>query len=85
VQPLALSDSQITSIMQLSRPLLPHQRIKFVELLATKLDGHGEIGDGELHRICRQLQRELFDPPDTGVGQPHHGRKLVARRSAVEA
>ena len=35
-QPLALTDEQITTIMQLSRPLLPDQRTAFVELLAAK-------------------------------------------------
>jgi hypothetical protein len=61
--PLALTDAQITAVMQLSRPLLPAQRTAFVELLAAKLNGHREIGDGLLYQICRDLQRELFSPP----------------------
>jgi hypothetical protein len=70
-QPIALTDSQITTVMQLSRPLLPDQRIAFVELLTSKLNGHrGEIGDGVLYQICRQLQRELFDPPTLTNGVP---------------
>jgi hypothetical protein len=54
-----------TSIMQLSRPLAPDQRTAFLEMLADKLRGRGELGDGELHLICRQLLRErgLFSPP----------------------
>jgi hypothetical protein len=71
--------------MQLSRPLLPDQRIAFVELLTSKLNGHREIGYGQLHRLCRDLIKEhrLFDLPlNVHVGQPHHG---VRKRSAVEA
>jgi hypothetical protein len=64
LSPLALSDDQITSIMQLSRPLQPDQRTAFLEMLATKLQGQTELGDGALYRICRELQREVLDPPD---------------------
>jgi hypothetical protein len=68
--PLKLTDSQITTVMQLSRPLLPDQRVAFVELLTAKLNGHREIGDGMLYQLCRELQRELFPPPF----EEHYGR-----------
>jgi hypothetical protein len=42
--PLALTDAQITTIMQLSRPLLPAQRVVFLEI-AAKLNRRSEIGD----------------------------------------
>jgi len=58
--PLALSDSQITAVMALARPLLPSQRTAFLELLAAKLDGQREPGDGALYRICRELQRQVL-------------------------
>jgi hypothetical protein len=62
-QPIALTDLQITSIMQLARPLTPPQRAMFLELLAAKLNGRREIGDGALFRLCRELVREAFSPP----------------------
>jgi hypothetical protein len=62
-RPLTLSDSEISTVMALSRPLSPDQRTAFVELLAAKLNGHREIGDGMLYQLCRDLQRELFSPP----------------------
>jgi hypothetical protein len=43
--------------------------LAFARLLA-KLNGQRELGDGALYRLCRELQRELFDPPL----QSHHGR-----------
>jgi hypothetical protein len=77
--PLALTDAQLTTIMGLARPLSPSQRTTFLEVLADKLRGRGELGDGELHLICRQLLREhgLFDPPlET---EPHHHRERVGK------
>jgi hypothetical protein len=66
--PLALTDEQITTLMQLARPLLPDQRTAFLKMLATRLNGHRELGDGALYRLCRELQREVFDPPTFGSG-----------------
>jgi hypothetical protein len=60
---LSLSDSQITTIMGLARPLSPAQRIAFLEMVAAKLNGQRDIGDGAIFRLCRDLQKELFDPP----------------------
>jgi hypothetical protein len=60
---VALSDAQLTAIMQLARPLSPDQRSTFLEMVATKLNGCGEIGDGALFRLCRELQRQVFSPP----------------------
>jgi hypothetical protein len=69
--PLALTDAQMTTVMQLARPLSPDQRTAFVELLAVNLNGHREIGDGALYQVCRDLQRELFSPPlETEPGHP---------------
>src|SRR5262245_33110671 len=53
--PLRLTDEQITTIMALARPLTPNQRSAFLEMLATKLDGRGELGDGQIYRACREL------------------------------
>jgi hypothetical protein len=62
--PLALSDTQLAAVMDLVRPLLPHQRTAFLEMLAAELNGRcEEIGDGRLYQLCRELQRRHFDPP----------------------
>ena len=78
--PLALTDSQLTAVMQLARPLSPRQRSTFLEMLAVRLNGRRELGDGQVHRICAELLREhkLFDPPlesHPGSGrQPGRGK-----------
>lgn len=77
--PLALTDLQVTTIMQLARPLAPDQRTAFLEMLAAKLNGRREIGDGELHRLVRTIIRDhnLFDAPlET---EPHHRAGKYAR------
>jgi hypothetical protein len=61
--PLRLSDDQISTIMQLSRPLQPNEPVMFFEMVAAKLQGRADVGDGALFRICRELQRELLIPP----------------------
>jgi hypothetical protein len=61
--PIALTDVQISTVMALARPLSPHQRIAFLEMVAAKLNGQRELGDGAIYRLCRELQRQLFDPP----------------------
>jgi hypothetical protein len=68
--PLALPDSQITTIMQLARPLQPQQRSTFLEMLAAKLNGQRELGDGAIYRLCRELQRRHYDPPVENRGRP---------------
>jgi hypothetical protein len=71
--PLALTDAQITTIMRIARPLSPPQRTAFLEMLAAKLNGQRELGDGEVYRLCRELQRQHFDPPiiDRGIASKY--------------
>jgi hypothetical protein len=65
--PLALSDAQVSAIMAVSRPLSPDQRSRFLEMLAAKLTGQRELGDGAIYRLCRELQREYFSPPTFNI------------------
>src|SRR3954452_16119205 len=71
--PLRLTDAQITTIMALSRPLSPDQRVAFLEMLVSRLNDQRELGDGEVYRLCRELQKEFFSPPqfntDHGVNR----------------
>jgi len=61
--PLALSDSEITSIMAAARPLQPRDRDAFVREVAAVLAVQPQLGDGIVGRICREIQRRYFDPP----------------------
>jgi hypothetical protein len=80
--PLALSDSQLDQIMRLAAPLQPGQRIIFLEMLAAKLNGQRELGDGVVYRAARELQREYFSPPDfaTDNGNKWGGAAVRTKR-----
>jgi hypothetical protein len=81
--PLALSDSQLTTIFALARPLQPGQRAVFLEMLAAKLNGQRELGDGAIYRLCRELQREYFSPPtfNSDGGGKWNGKAVRRARS----
>jgi hypothetical protein len=65
--PLAFTDTQLDVIMSYAAPLHPRLRRAFVEHVAVALGGM-PIGDGNLYRACRQVLKEMFDPPDLGSG-----------------
>jgi hypothetical protein len=69
-EPLRLSDLQVSTLMQLARPLQPAQRRIFVEMIAARLNGQREIGDGQLYQIARALQREVLGTPIERRGRP---------------
>jgi hypothetical protein len=63
---LVLSDSQIAQIALVARPLRPAERVTFMAALFQDLIMRrevGEVGDGELGRTLRELQRKYFVPP----------------------
>jgi hypothetical protein len=62
--PLALSDSQLDAVYRAAGPLAPAVRPAFLELVAQRLAGAGEIGDGTVARVCREAQARLWIPPD---------------------
>jgi hypothetical protein len=65
-EPLALSDSQLDEVMRLCRPLTPRCRDALLRILAHELRGRHDVGDGELHRISRDIinDNRLFDAPN---------------------
>jgi hypothetical protein len=52
-RPLGLTDDQRGAIMRLAAPLQPQCRDAFLRILAHKLRGKRDVGDGELHRVAR--------------------------------
>jgi hypothetical protein len=61
--PLAFTDSQLDAIFNAGRPLQPQEQQAFLAALGAMFQGRSEIGDGELGRAIRDLQREHFRPP----------------------
>jgi len=71
LSPPGFSDSQIDQLLLTLRPLTEVQREALLEDLAGILREAPHLGDGQLYRTLRDLQRRHFDPPAVdGVGAP---------------
>jgi hypothetical protein len=69
--PPGFSDSQIDQLLLTLRPLNEAQREALLEDLAGVLRQAPHLGDGQLYRTLRDLQRRHFDPPAPDrVGAP---------------
>jgi hypothetical protein len=62
-KPIALSDTQMDTIVRLAGPLPPPDRDVYLREVAAALDGgREEIGDGFAARVCAEVQRRLWHP-----------------------
>ena len=50
--------------MDACRPLRPHDRNAFLIALSIELERERQLGPGVVHRTCRNLQRQFFNPPN---------------------
>ena len=73
-RPLALTDSQLDTIFRMAAPLLDVDRALFLEDVARELGGLPELGDGIVARVCVQVQRKYWRPPEVGYGGPGSGK-----------
>ncbi len=62
---ISLTDSQFGYLTEITQPLEPADRSRFLEVLAGQLQGATEIGDGHLHRVATALLRtgQFWKPP----------------------
>jgi hypothetical protein len=68
--PLELSDAEMTLQTELAAPIDQRLRQDFLREVAVKLEAHPSvIGEGAIHRIARQVQREFWQPPQFGEGR----------------
>ena len=59
-----ITDAQQNTILHIAGPLQPSERVAFMAALAELLVGRRRsLGDGELMRELRTLQRAHFAPP----------------------
>ena len=74
--PLQLTDDEMSVLRRLAEPLDQQRRTQFLEEVAAELEAKrqaGEIGEGAVHRVARELQRKFFRP--AGL----HGRPAASR------
>jgi hypothetical protein len=67
---LKLTDSQQWQVIRAANPLDMLQRDAFLAALLQQFAGRTEIGDGELFRTLRELQRQHLRPP-SATHLPH--------------
>jgi hypothetical protein len=64
---LALSDQQMTRVMDAARHLPPRQRGQFLQAVAEQLRGRDHPGDRDLHRVLRAVSTDMEDERLTWV------------------
>jgi hypothetical protein len=62
---MILTDEQELAVIHATRPLQANERMTFMNALEALLAGRHEVGDGELFRALRDLQRKHFRPVET--------------------
>jgi len=51
-------------VMAAARPLPVKARAQFLTALAAELENQRQLGPGVVFRVCRDVQKRYFDPPD---------------------
>jgi hypothetical protein len=72
--PLALTDSEIATIMSACRPLSPTDRDAFLQHVAAALAAQPVVGDGVVSRICREVFKRHWVAPELDVKPAKYSR-----------
>ena len=72
-RPLALSDSEITTVMS-AAVLNVADRDAFLRSVAAALAAWPAIGDGAVARVCREIQSRYWRAPDLDERGPYGGK-----------
>ena len=59
MSPIALTDSELREVMQAAQMVPFDLRQVYLERLAEKLRGKGDLGDGLFHRVAYEVAREI--------------------------
>jgi predicted DNA-binding transcriptional regulator YafY len=68
-QPISLTDSELTAVMDAARPLQPRDRDRFLRAVARAIAELPEIGPGSVHRAIASVWRQHYDAPDLRIGE----------------
>ena len=67
--PLELSDAEMTLLTELAAPINQDLQQDFLRAVAVELEAHpSAIGEGEIHRVARRIQRQFWQPLQFGEG-----------------
>jgi hypothetical protein len=62
-QLLKLSDTELDIVFAAASPLALQARDLFLRHVAERLVAMPHLGDGVVHRMCAEVQRQHWDPP----------------------
>jgi hypothetical protein len=71
--PLQLNDDEMSVLLSLAGPIDQQRRPQFLQEVAAELEAKrqaGELGEGCVHRLARQIQRRYFTPPELPNASP---------------
>lgn len=71
--PLALTTEEMDLLLALAGPIDQQRRPQFLQEVAQEFEAKrqaGEIGEGLVHRLARQIQRRFFDPAQLPNASP---------------
>jgi hypothetical protein len=74
----ALTDYQRSILLAAAQPLTPEQRRAFMTAVTERLVGIAEVGEGTVARVCREIQKQFFDPANLAKLQVAEQRLLRA-------
>jgi hypothetical protein len=60
-------------VLALAEPIDQRRQAEFLQEVAAELEAKrqaGEIGEGTVHRLARQIQRKYWEPPQFREGEP---------------
>jgi hypothetical protein len=63
-RPIAISDRAMSRLLELAQPLAPPDRGQFLQDIAAELRGRGDLGDGLVVRVAREVQRRYLRLPE---------------------
>jgi hypothetical protein len=63
LMPIALTDSEMDIVFDAARPLAVQDRDAFLKDIAERLTALPHLGDGIVHRVCAEVQRQHWNPP----------------------
>jgi hypothetical protein len=66
-QPISLTDSELTAVMDACRPLAPQARDRFLRAVAEAIVALPERGDGAVHRAIASVWQQHFVAPDLRI------------------
>jgi len=69
-RPIALSDDELSAIINAAKPLHPVQRDLFLRAVAEAITALPMVGPGSIHRAIVELQKRFFVAPDLRVDEP---------------